>query len=192
MRSPLALALLSAIALSGCSQGDSSPESTTPSSASQGTDAEHAAAASASQFLRALAKGDEKAATNRLTPLAAEQMAKTGKTFAFSAVDKADFKVTRVWQPQSDEAAVEYRMTAIAGDEAVEFDLCCFMKQVSGDWRLGGIAYDLGDNQEPVVVNYEAIETPRPAADPTQTVGTGAGPQAGTHTAQNPSTSQNR
>lgn len=176
MRSTFALFAASIFCLAGCSNGggpataassDAAPQSETAS-----PDANHPATISASQFLHALAKGDEQTATGRLTPMAAEQMAKSGKRFAFTAVDAAKFQLTRLWQPEPAEAAVEFHMTATAGGESVEFDLCCFMRNVSGDWRLGGIAYDLGDGQQPVVVNYEAVEGPSGGnpTDATQTV----------------------
>ena len=194
MRLPIALLLLAGVVLTGCSNSESpAPQANAnASTAAPGGDASHAAAVSASTFLRALANGDVQTATGRLTPLAAEQMAKTGKQFAFAAVDSADFRVTRVWQPQADEAAVEYHMKAAAGAETVEFDLCCFMKNIQGDWRLGGLAYDVGEDQQPVVVNYEASETPQPAANPAQTVDSGGPQRNSLQTAQSPGETQPR
>lgn len=194
MRLMLLVLLLLTPCLPGCSKSDQAPSAATNATTdAPGSSAEskHPAALSASAFLNALAAGDEPAATGRLTPLAAEQMAKNGKRFAFSAVDAADFRVTKLWLPQPDEAAVEYHMAAQAGGESVEFDVCCFMRNVAGDWRLGGIAYDLGGGEQPVVVNYEAAEAPR-VAQPTEMVASpAAGPKA-PQTAHNPAATQVR
>ena len=195
MRPTLAITLASIICLAGCSQTET-PEAAATSAkpAALQPDSNHPATISASQFLNALAKGDERTATGRLTPLAAEQMAKSGKRFAFSAVDAASFHLTKYWQPQPDEAAIEFHMTAEADGESVEFDLCCFMREVDGDWRLGGIAYDLGDGQQPVVVNYEAIETPSggSSADAVQTVASPAEKASPPQISQSPQGTQIR
>jgi hypothetical protein len=194
MRLLLIIAVLSVPCLQGCSKTEPTPVAGSPTSAQPpagSADAKHAAAVSASQFLHALAKGDEATAVGRLTPLAAQRLATHGKRFAFSAVDAADFRVTKLWQPKPDEAAVEYHMMAKAGNEAIEFDLCCFMKNVDGDWRLGGIAYDLGDGQQPVVVNYEAVD-PAPTASAAEVA---SAPATGTEiprTSQSPNSTQAR
>ncbi len=163
MRLTLTLLLFCYTCFTGCSNNDSpaAPAATnTPSASAKPDEANHPATISATQFLNALAKGDEATATGRLTPLAAEQIAKRKQRFAFSAIDAANFQLTKLWQPKTDEAAVEFHMSAAADGESVEFDICCFMRNVDGDWRLGGIAYDLGGGQQPVIVNYEADASP--------------------------------
>ena len=191
MRTILALLLLCVPTFVGCSKTESpQPATSDQPPTSTPDDSNHAAAVSATRFLNAMIQGDEPTAFGRLTPLAAEQMTKNGKTFSFIQFDKADFQVTKVWQPKTDEAAVEYRMTAKAGDESGEFDICCFMRNIGGDWRLGGIAYDMGDGQ-PAVHNYEADETPsvRPAA---QTVAAPNGASEAPQTARNTTDTQLR
>lgn len=193
MRWPISLIMFAVISLVGCSNGDtSSPVAAVDAEQPSQAQSRHPAAVSASTFLQAITKGDEATALARLTPMAAEQMTSGGKRFAFSAVEAAEFKVTKVWQPQPDEAAVQYHMAAQAGDEAVEFEVCCFMRNVQGDWRLGGIAYDLGEGQEPVVVNYEAPSTPAPAENPAQTVANPGAQLNSTQTAQGPISTQTR
>lgn len=197
MRLTLALLLLCYTCFTGCSNSDSTapPAATnTPKAPAKPEGADHPATVSASQFLNALANGDEATATARLTPLAAEQIGKSGKRFAFSAVDSAKFQLTKLWQPKTDEAAVEFHMSAAADGESVEFDLCCFMRNVDGDWRLGGIAYDLGGGQQPVIVNYEADDTPQSSspASPVETVAAPAENTPPTQVSQRPSSTQVR
>lgn len=187
MRWPTLLIMFSVVSLFGCNNGDSpAPAQAAQAKQDGAAQAGHPAAVSANTFLSAITQGDQATALARLTPMAAEQMTRSGKSFAFSAVESAEFKVTKVWQPQPDEAAIQYSMAAKSGDEAVEFEVCCFMRNVQGDWRLGGIAYDLGEGQEPVVVNYEAPPKPVPAVNPVQTVAKPEKETKSLQTAQSP------
>ena len=199
----LSLTLLGAV---GCGGGDSaSTAPATPSgtaasaSAAEQQYAKHPAAVSSSKFLNAVVQGDKATAMGRLTPVAAKQLEQYDQTFSFSMLDDAKFTVTGVREQVMDteEAAVEYHMVATIGEVTEEWDLACVMKQVNGDWRLSGMIFDLGDGQEPMIVNYEAAPAPatKPAAqpaDPAQTVTSPAPGGEVPQTAQNPAGTQIR
>lgn len=195
MRSPRSIILVALVAVVGCGKGDSpQPDATAGSNPAQ-ADAKqqmHPSAVAARQFLLESAKGNEAAAKALLTPLAAEQLDKSGQRLTCLGDDSAKFQITRWMVPQADEAAVEFRMQFSMEGTTEFIDGCCIMKNVSGSWRLAGVALDPGDGSEPLVVNYEQDLMPATGSTPAGTVENRTSATENPQTAQNPSSTQNR
>ncbi|QDU58528.1 hypothetical protein [Aeoliella mucimassa] len=201
MRCLCALVSLTFVTALGCGGGDTASNApstggtATSASASASDINKHPAVVSSTKFLKAISTGDQTTAMGCLTPLAAKQLEDYGQGFKFAAVAEADFKATNLRENamDTDETAVEYHMTVSDGTESVELDLCCIMRQVNNDWRLSGIVYDLGNGQEPVLVNYEAApQQPANTANSAQTAANSGAEAAAAETAQAPAGAQNR
>ncbi|MCO6043017.1 hypothetical protein NG895_03775 [Aeoliella sp. ICT_H6.2] len=200
MRSPLSICLVALVTVVGCGKGEA-PKPTaagganapgTPA-ATEGTNQIHPSAMAAKRFLEVSAAGNEASAKSLLTPLAVEQLEKSGQRLACLGDDSAKFQVTRWLVPQEDEAAVEFRMQFSMEGKAQHIDGCCLMKSVQGSWRVAGVALDPGDGSGPVVVNYEEDLTQVASeANPAGTVQNQAAAGEVPQTAQNPNSAQNR
>lgn len=188
----IATAVLAAV---GCNKSDSptAAEASAKAAPADASQKVHPAAQAATSFLKATASGEMKAAQGMLTPLAAEQLNKSGQCLMPLNVESPRFQVTRLLVPQADEAAVEFRMQFEKEGQPQQFDGCCFMKNVAGSWRLAGVALDPGDGSAPIVQNYEADVPAGPAAqNPAATVSTPQSASQIPHTAQGPSSSHPR
>lgn len=198
MRSPRSIILIALVAVVGCGKSDSPQPSAGANNAAapastQAAKQMHPAAVAARKFLEMSAAGNEAAAKGLLTPLAAQQLEKSGQRLACLGDDSAKFQVTRWLVPQEDEAAVEFRMQFSMDGESQFIDGACLMKSVQGSWCVAGVALDPGDGSGPVVVNYEQDLTNPPAGqNPAGTAQNSPAGGATPQTAQNPNSTQNR
>lgn len=159
------LVSLAALAGGGCNDAGSSIGSDSP--ASGPSLPANPIAASAYQFLDAVIAGDTTRADQMLTPLASEQLAKTGQRFAPPGEGPTRFEVGDIREFGDGLAAVECQIYGkLAGEELAE-TLGCLLRQVEGQWLVSGVAYETGPSDPPTIINFEQAEGNQQVARPT-------------------------
>jgi hypothetical protein len=155
--------------LVGCGGGDSpAPQAATQQTvalAPQQRPAEPISAA-AYDFISAVVQGETQRATSLLTPQAVQQFAAAGKQFAFPGMGSATFQIGQTRKASETQAAVQCLLAdSQAGGQE---EMCCLMRMVDGAWRVSGIAFEVGANQPPQVLDFERPDAPptAPAASP--------------------------
>jgi hypothetical protein len=152
------------------------------------------AAQAAYEFLDAVLKGDSQRASRHLSPQAMQQIVESGKQFAPPGLESAKFRVGEIRQPTSSQSLVQCFLTdntTADGQAPREEEICCLMRLVDDQWRVSGIAYSVGPDQRPMILDFENPPGDSPANRPVAAAGnSGANPQAGRpsppRTAQDP------
>ena len=179
MRHPLVCLFTPIVALavfSGCgSQGISdSPSASVPSDP---------VARVVHEFLEAVRVGDTAASSSRLTPLALQRTNELDLNFSPPGSPTARFKVGAVEMLDAEKAVVECIWTDEDADGTPRDEKITWaLKLNASQWRISGMAADMGPEQEPIVMDFEnpgqlasrygtvevQSETPLQAAQPAQ------------------------
>ena len=138
---------------SGC--GESGTVPATASSTGDPT----AATNVVSQFLEAVRQGDTDAAAKWLTPLALKRTSEEDLDFSPPGSATASFKVADVEFIESDKAVVNSTWTDLDAAGAPHHEAIIWaLRQSAGQWRISGMAAELGPNQPPMVMDFENPE----------------------------------
>jgi hypothetical protein len=189
MRRSLAhlLAVLSLGFFAGCGGSDTpAPNATakavTPAAApgTSGQMPEDPIARVVYEFFDAVRQGRTVEANQRLTPLALERITAHNMNIAPPGSATASFQVRGVTQRENDHALVRLTWSDVDSDgKAYNESIFCELKISDGQWRICGMAQDLGPNTAPMVMDFESL-----AGISTQDPAKVAAPTAGTIPAQ--------
>lgn len=162
--------------------GCSSSETGSPSSAGSGLSAA-AAVQVVQEFLEAVRQGNTESASSRLTPLALKRTSELDLNFSPPGSPTARFTVGQAELVEADKAVVESTWTDLDADgKPQQEQIIWALKLAAGEWRISGMAAELGAGQPPLVMDFEnpeqlapiasssgnETETPRQAAQPRQ------------------------
>lgn len=178
---PVQILALSLIALSaGCGSQNSSS-----SSAGGGVPSDPVAQV-VYEFLSAVRAGETETASERLTPLALKRTSELELNFSPPGSDTATFRVGAVEMIDADKAVVESTWKDLDADgQPQEEKITWALKLNGGHWRISGMAAELGEDQPPIVMDFEnpgqfampssvsgseqnSPSTPRQASQPSQ------------------------
>ncbi len=122
------------------------------------------------QFLGAIRTGDIPTASALLTPLALQRIRESDMTFAPPASETASFSVGQVEMIEEDKAIVESIWTERDSDgQSYNEHTTWALRLGEGQWRISGMAAEIGPNQPPVVMDFE---NPGQLVAPPNTAGT--------------------
>jgi hypothetical protein len=122
------------------------------------------------EFLEAVRTGDTPGASARLTPLALQRISENDMTFAPPASETARFTVGLVEMIEEDKAIVESIWTERDSDgQTYNEKMTWALRLGEGQWRISGMAAEIGPNQPPVVMDFE---NPGQLVAPPHTAGT--------------------
>jgi hypothetical protein len=172
------LACFALTLIAGCGSQNSSG----PSVAAASTDP---VARVVHEFLEAVRVGDTDTASARLTPLALERTNDLDLNISPPGSPTARFQVGAVEMVDAEKAVVECVWTDDDADgKARDEKITWALKLNAGQWRISGMAADMGPDQPPVVMDFEnpgqlasrysngqnapKTETPLQAAQPSQ------------------------
>lgn len=125
------------------------------------------------EFLEAVRCGDTDTSSQRLTPLALQRTNELDLNFSPPGSPTASFAVGAVEMIDAEKAVVECVWTdqdadGIPRDEKITWAL----KLNAGEWRISGMAADMGPDQAPVVMDFENPgQLVAPSANSTQSQG---------------------
>lgn len=143
---PLAIAL----AVAGCSKGDSTTANGSASAAEQGPDV------TVYKFLEAVRTGVDTVASEMLTPLARQKTAEKGRQVAPPGSDTASFTVDEVDIVDPTEAHVASTWTDLGDDGQPHTDeIVWFVRQTPEGWRIQGMATAPFPELPPLILNFE-------------------------------------
>lgn len=188
MRFVLLFALVVSCCTVGCGGGETpapgpNDTSTTNNDSAATSRPSHPAGQAADKFMAAVVEGNIETATNLLTPRAIEQFAAQGKRFAPPGLGTATYRIGQVETPTPDQALVQcILIDKNATEGTAQEEICCMMRQVNGQWRVSGIAYDTGTSPEPVILSFEEL----PPMNPSQGQQVGADGAPATRAAMQP------
>lgn len=168
------------IGSTGC--GNSETPTAAQSAAPGG--AQEAAGQVVHQFLDAMRRGSGDDASKLLTPLALERAKQRNESLTPPGSSTATFKVGSV-EIEQDEAVVKSVWTDVDVEgKPYNEEIICVLRLTDGQWRVYGMAQDLGPDRPPMVMDLERPDTvvAQPSAQP------GApGSQAASAAGSNPS-----
>lgn len=152
---------LAALAI-GCTSSD------TGSVTSAGSGLSSAAAVQVVQeFLEAVRQGDTSSANSRLTPLALQRTSELDLNFSPPGSPTARFTVGQAELVDADKAVVESTWTDLDADgKPQQEQIIWALKLTAGQWRISGMAAELGEGQAPLVMDFENPEQLAPLAGP--------------------------
>lgn len=171
-------ALITLTFIAGCG----SQNTTNPSPASAPSDP---VARVVYEFLEAVRTGDTETASSRLTPLALQRTTELDLNFSPPGSATARFEVGAVEMVDAEKAVVECVWTDNDADgKPRDEKITWALKLNAGEWRISGMAADMGPDELPVVMDFEnpgqlasryntpqatpPAETPLQAAQPSQ------------------------
>lgn len=181
---------------SGCGQSATDPPAATaahPASAGAAADSllpSNPIARVTYDFLDAIRRGDNAAANALLTPLALQRTTELDLNFSPPGSPTATFAVGEVELVEEDKAVVQCRWADRDADGNLnEEQILWALRLADGQWRISGMAAEIGPDQPDVVIDFENpeafLETPVPAATTAGNEGD-AGNAAPPQTAQDP------
>jgi hypothetical protein len=150
------------------------------------------------QFLDAVRRGNSDGAAGRmLTPLALKHITERNQNIAPPGSPTARFQIGRVAKSEDGTAIVEALWTDVDADgKPYEEPMICALRLCDGQWRIYGMAEDLGPNRPPMVIDFENLDASAPSASSAATAGSHpvAAPSAGApaQIAQDPFQSERR
>jgi hypothetical protein len=204
MRSSLPVVLLSALfgLVVGCGQSDapnastSTTSSTAPITADQVATSPGVPADPVAQvvynFLDAVRQGNTAVASGLLTPLALQRTSEMDFVFAPPGSPTARFEVGAAEMVEKDKAVVDSVWTDLDADGKPQSEPTLWaLRMIEGQWRISGMAAEMGPNQPLMVIDFENPETmvPQKPVDPPVIAGPAAtqpGQQPSTDVARNP------
>lgn len=131
------------------------------------------------QFLDAMRRGDGEAASRMLTPLALERSRERNESLAPPGSPTAKFTVGAP-QIENDEAVVKSVWTDVDVDgKPYNEEIICVLRLCEGQWRVYGMAQDLGPDRPPMVMDLERPDTVASQPPSQPPVGAGAPAAAG-------------
>jgi len=108
-------------------------------------------------FLDSVLKGDSQRASACLTPVAMQRLIESGKQFVPPGIESATFRIGEVRKPSETQALVQCILAgAPSGGETHSEEMVCLLRQVEGQWRISGIAYNTSPNRPPVILDFES------------------------------------
>lgn len=148
------LSLLAVLSLLSVSLGCGSESN--PSAAGGGPAPSDPVARTVYEFLDAIRIGDTQASSSRLTALALQRITENDMIFAPPASELARFKVGQVEMYDADKAFVKSTWTDIDADGVpTDEHMTWALKLTEGQWRISGMAAQLGPGQPPVLMDFE-------------------------------------
>jgi hypothetical protein len=146
--------------------GCSSSETGSPSSAGSGLSSA-AAVQVVQEFLEAVRQGNTDSASSRLTPLALKRTSELDLNFSPPGSPTARFTVGQAELVEADKAVVESTWTDLDADGKPQNEQIIWaLKLTGGQWRISGMAAELGADQPPLVMDFENPEQLAPLASP--------------------------
>ncbi len=120
------------------------------------------------EFLDAVRRGDTDGASVRLTPLALKRTTELDMNISPPGSDTAQFQVGATEMIDNDKAIVESTWSDQDADgQTSNEQITWALKLSEGQWRISGMAAEIGPNQPPVIIDFE---NPEQAAPPAQAV----------------------
>jgi hypothetical protein len=119
------------------------------------------------EFFDAVRLGRTAEANQRLTPLALQRITELEMNIAPPGSQTASFQVGTVTQRQNDHALVSMVWSDIDADgKPYNEPSLCELRVCEGQWRICGMAQDLGPGHAPMVIDFESIggSTPQTTA----------------------------
>lgn len=122
------------------------------------------------EFFNAVRQGQTAAANQWLTPLALQRITEQDMNIAPPGSATASFQVGQVTTRENDHALVSLVWSDLDSDGKPSTEhLLCELRVSEGQWRICGMAQDLGPGQPPAVLDFEQYETPAVAQAPAKT-----------------------
>jgi len=169
----LLLAVVLWTATIGCSMKDSSTavQAQADEHAQDGNAPSDPIAQVVYDFLEAVRQGDTEHASAQLTPLALQRTREMDLNFSPPGSKTARFRIGAVEKIDADKALVESVWTdADADGQFSDEHITWALKQNDSQWRISGMAAELGPDQPPVVMDFEnpgQVAIPQNQAAPT-------------------------
>jgi hypothetical protein len=154
--------------LVGCGGGS---ESATPTAGSSGNVPSDPIAKVVYEFFDAVRQGQTAQANQRLTPLALQRITELDMNIAPPGSPTARFQVGPVRTVENEHALVELTWTDVDADgKPYNEPILCELRICEGQWRICGMAQDLGPGVPPMVMDFESLEgiAPQQTAQATQ------------------------
>ena len=121
-------------------------------------------------FFDAVRQGRSTEANRLLTPLALQRITELDMNIAPPGSPTARFRVGAVKTVQNDHALIELTWTDLDADgQPYDEPILCELRICDGQWRICGMAQDLGPDQPPMILDFESL----PAADDKQPAAAG-------------------
>lgn len=146
------------------------------------------------EFLDSVRVGQgENAAAKLLTPLALKQIQEQDLNIAPPGSPTARFEVKHVeMMPEGDRAVVQSIWTDVDADgKEYQEPIYCALRICDGQWRIHGMAQEMGEGQQPVVIDFESLnelidQQPGPQGVPADRLATPTGEQPAAAVATDP------
>jgi hypothetical protein len=121
------------------------------------------------QFLDAVRLGNADGEAGRmLTPLALKHITERNENIAPPGSPTARFQIGRVAKTAEGTAIVEALWTDVDPDgKPYEEPMICALRLCDGQWRIYGMAEDLGPDRPPMVLDFENLDAGAPASPAT-------------------------
>lgn len=128
------------------------------------------------QFLDSLRRGDEVLTAQLMTANARAEVARHDLTVAPPGSPQASFQIGETREIEEGRALVESIWTepAIGSDPVQRTEVLFDVRLEPSGWRLAGMVIDMGQEQEPIIVDFENLSglmEPDPAANVPQMAG---------------------
>jgi hypothetical protein len=108
------------------------------------------------EFLDAIRTGDTQGSSSRLTPLALQRINENDMIFAPPASEHARFQIGQVQMFAADKAFVDTVWTDKDSDGVpTDEHMTWALKLADGQWRISGMAAQVGPGQPPVLMDFE-------------------------------------
>jgi hypothetical protein len=108
------------------------------------------------KFLDAIRTGNTEVSSSLLTPLALKRIVENEMSFAPPASEQARFEITKVEMFESDKAAVDTVWSDIDADgKPTNEPMTWALKLTDGQWRISGLIAYMGEDQPPIVLDFE-------------------------------------
>jgi len=162
----IATALLTTGLICGCgAEAEKSSNSTTkdasqttsPTVQEPATFASDTPKKAVSEFLDALRSGDKTTTEALLTKKAREETAAHDLVVEPPGAPGATYSIGRVQQGESEEGAAYVSCVWSETENGTEFEVVWILRQESVGWRIAGMATQLPDSDEPVILNFEDL-----------------------------------
>jgi hypothetical protein len=108
------------------------------------------------KFMEAIRTGNTEVSSSLLTPLALKRIVENEMSFAPPASEHARFEITNVEKFETDKAAVDTVWSDLDADgQPTNEPMTWALKLTDGQWRISGLIAYMGDDQPPIVLDFE-------------------------------------
>lgn len=167
------LVALALVGVVGCG-GSKTPPSAASAPGTSGAAPNDPIAHVVYDFFNAVRLGQTAVAHQYLTPLSLQRINEQDMNFTPPESPTASFQVGQVTTRENDHALVSLTWTDLDVDGKPANDsIMCELRLCDGQWRICGMAQDMGPGQPPMVLDFESTEGSAPKA-PTQATATAA------------------